>query len=395
MGIGKQYAFIDETGDSGLSFELGASSHFILVAVIVDEHAVAQVERDVEEVRRKHFQNGEMKSAKVGKDDVRRIRILHDLKPIDFHVLVFVTDKRRLSRSGGFLYHDPFVKFLSKQLHKELYKAVPGIDVTADQHSDEHFMDELKDYVRRQLKPTLFEDYPLGFKDSRSSVLLQLADLIAGTVAKGYEVHRKSSRYVDLYRAIEGKLIGLRELTLDPTDYGCHLDDATAPDRSEYDRDIAHCAVRAAISFIRDQDTNPSDEMQIRVRFLEYLLFRLRYHNKTLYVSTPDIIDHLACGGTRLSKLDLRSKVVAPLRDRNVLIASSNKGYKIPVSEKELYEFVDHSRMQVEPMMGRLKKCRDQIMVATKNNVDVFARENYGLLRKMLDDADLANGATS
>jgi len=97
MGLNRQYAFVDEAGDTGLDLDKsGTSSHFVLTAVVVDEPRLTDVMSDVEAVSKKHFQAGEMKSSGVGGQDHRRIRILHDLCSADFHLLALVVHKRRL-----------------------------------------------------------------------------------------------------------------------------------------------------------------------------------------------------------------------------------------------------------------------------------------------------------
>lgn len=75
-----------------------------------------------------------------------------------------------------------------------------------------------------------------------------------------------------------------------------------------------------------------------------------------------------------------RSKVVAKLRDKGILISSSNKGYKLPSSSKDLYEFVNHSNSYIQPMIERLIKCRNRIKLATKNELDILDHEEFKYL---------------
>jgi hypothetical protein len=53
-----------------------------------------------------------------------------------------------------------------------------------------------------------------------------------------------------------------------------------------------------------------------------------------------------------------RSGVIARLRDRGVLLASSSKGYKIPASIPDLLDFVELTDTVVHPMPGRLETVR-------------------------------------
>ena len=77
----RKYAFIDEFGAFGYDFgNLGCTSHFLISAVIVDESNLSFVSERVESIRKRYFQQGEMKSSKIGKKHKRRISILNELK---------------------------------------------------------------------------------------------------------------------------------------------------------------------------------------------------------------------------------------------------------------------------------------------------------------------------
>ncbi|MDD3335976.1 MAG: hypothetical protein PHI98_10740 [Eubacteriales bacterium] len=94
------YAFTDESGAFGwLLDNSSVSTHFIIGAIIVRESNLEGVREQVEEVRRRHFQTGEMKSSSIGKNHARRKRILADLLRIDFSVFAVVIDKSQLNSS--------------------------------------------------------------------------------------------------------------------------------------------------------------------------------------------------------------------------------------------------------------------------------------------------------
>ena len=80
-----------------------------------------------------------------------------------------------------------------------------------------------------------------------------------------------------------------------------------------------------------------------------------------------------------------QTKVITPLRDAGVLIASSSKGYKLPANESDLYDFVNHSNAIIEPMLSRIKKFKDQIRLATDGKLDILDRSEYKIIRKVLE----------
>ena len=80
-----------------------------------------------------------------------------------------------------------------------------------------------------------------------------------------------------------------------------------------------------------------------------------------------------------------RKNIIGNLRDEGVIIASSSKGYKIPATKAELYDFVNRDAGIVLPMFSRLRKCRDLIKLGTFGEVDLLAEPEYKQLRKCIE----------
>lgn len=376
----RQFAFVDESGDSGLSLDkTGTSSHFIIAAVIVEQARLTEARSQLDAIRAKHFQKGEMKSSKIASEDDRRIRILQDIREVPFHLVAFITDKGRLMKSSGLRYHDSFVKFLSMHIYNELYASYSRLKVTADEHKNDVFMDSFCHYLTSRIKPNLFDDYCFEFGRSCDDVLLQLADFMAGTVAKGFESRRQSPRFDEFVRLLGSKVLRFKRW---PGDYTDHLERLHKEAGVQYNPEIAACSARLANLYIKQNESNNDIDVSLQVNLLEYLLHKLRFDQPNRYVSAQEIRHHLRIPSAHY----LRSRVVAPLRDRGVLISSSASGYKIPISEKEIRDFVEFGMTMIEPMVYRLKKCREQIQVATKNDLDVIDGEKNAAWRKLLDE---------
>jgi hypothetical protein len=93
------YAFTDESGNHGFDFDKhDVSTHFIVTAIIVEEDKIIEVEEEIEAIRKKYFQTGEMKSKSVGRDNKRRGIILSQLIKSDFKVfsVIYSTQHKTL-----------------------------------------------------------------------------------------------------------------------------------------------------------------------------------------------------------------------------------------------------------------------------------------------------------
>ncbi|HBA04665.1 MAG TPA: hypothetical protein DCW51_12410 [Clostridium sp.] len=70
------------------------------------------------------------------------------------------------------------------------------------------------------------------------------------------------------------------------------------------------------------------------------------------------------------------------MRDNDVIISSSSKGYKLPAKKEELYDFINHGTTIIIPMLARLKKCRDIVKLETMGELDLFDNSEYNELMK-------------
>lgn len=150
----KKYAFIDEFGAFGYDFDnLGCTTHFLICAVIVDESNLSFVAESVETIRKKYFQQGEIKSSKIGRNHKRRVSILAELKQLPFHIFAFVCDKRKIYENSGLRYKTSFYKFLNNIVHQELRISYSNLTITADEVGGNDYLQSFAAYVRSKEVP--------------------------------------------------------------------------------------------------------------------------------------------------------------------------------------------------------------------------------------------------
>ena len=96
----------------------------------------------------------------------------------------------------------------------------------------------------------------------------------------------------------------------------------------------------------------------------------------------------------KMSDSAFRMRIIGKLRDKGVIIASSQKGYKIPSKQSELYDYINHDAKIVIPMLSRLKKCRDIVRLATANGLDVLDHTEYKDLKRFFDNLTIETDET-
>lgn len=375
-----ELAFIDEFGDNGLDFtKSGTSIHFIVSAVIVEEDKLKEIEAQVEGIRSKYFQLGEMKSKSVGINDDRRIKILHSLMEIDFHFFSIVVDKRRL-KTKGFEYKQSFYKHLHTRLDSELFRLFPNIKIVADEHGHDKFKQEFIDYVKKRHVRDLFNQNFI-LSNSKSSPLIQLADIISGTLARCFEPSKISNEKDKFFSILKPKTLEIREWPYSYSEYRFDKNDFV-----EFNEVVAESGIRLATDFITKHEDSNSQILIDQISCLKYLVFYLQNIDSSKYVPTNILIDNINLYRTeKISMHYFRSKVIAKLRDYGLLISSSSKGYKIPINNKDLFDFVYHTNSYIEPMIDRLLKYRNIVKTITKNEVDIIDISTLKYISKLKD----------
>lgn len=376
-------AFIDEFGNTNIDTEKsGVSTYFILTAVLLTSSEVGTTRQKVDAIRQRLFQTGEMKSSKIGKDDEKRFKVLEALNTLDLKSYSVAVDKRELSKESGLVHKKSFFKYINHLLYERLYRSFENIDVVADEHGYEEFMRGFKLYLNRKLRPNLFASRTFTFMRSVDEPLLQVADIISGTLARSLEPDMISPQSQDLQKLVAKNSIGItiwppRSL---PKPQGLRQDKS-----SGYDDLIRDHCIRAAEAFL-ERTSREDEETRIQVEVLEYLLFNVLFVDSSAFLSTGKIINHLRHNvGLEMNDYRLRGEGIAPLRDANVIIASSTKGYKIPVCAADIAKFVEHANTIIPPMLARLNRAREELMLVSLGELDILDADEYLYLRSLSD----------
>ena len=381
-----KYAYIDEYGAFGFKFEdPGCTASMILTAVLVDDKDVSDIEKGAEEISKKYFGDGEMKSKSIGKNHQRRLRILNDIVKMPFKAYVFVIDKTKIFDNCGPRYKPTFYKFFNSKIYHELYTNFKDITIVADNVGGSEYIREFAAYVKHNVvtQLSLFDDHNFLMNDSKDNYVIQIADIISGSLAYNFDAKKKlkadGNDYLKLLKDND-KIVGIGEF---PYSYDTYIVENQPADEN-FDPEIAATCYRRAQSFIQCNENNMDEDMKMQIITLKYLLFRFANNKLRRFISTHELKSNLASRGFgQIDTLKFRAKVIDKLRDADVIISSNSKGYKIPATKAELYDYVNLEQSIVVPIINRLAKCRNLLYEGTEGRFDLFEREEYELLRKI------------
>ena len=209
-----------------------------------------------------------------------------------------------------------------------------------------------------------------------------MADFISGTLAYVFDRHKKSDDAPDYLKILNKKII---RVELYPKTYDTYILENSAI-AEDYDMDIAKLCFAQAAKFVEHNADDLDPEVKAQVGVLQYLLFRFMNNDCRGYICTRELKEQLSNTELRgISDTAFRARIIGKLRDKDVIIASSQKGYKIPSKQIELYDYINLDAKNVIPMLARLKKCRDLVKLGTANGLDLLDHAEYAQLRAYFD----------
>lgn len=376
------HVFVDEYGDPNLQVGIeGVSQVYIVAAVCIWGRNLEKAKLEAESIRSAIFQSGEMKSSGIGSNESRRIETLSRLGKIDAFVIAFCADKEKAWSSSGLQFKKSFIKFFAAKMQHRISAYSDDIRLVTDKHGTREFQGELKKYLIKKFPGDLFSKFEVDVVDSKENVLLQVADVYAGSLARIYDAKKRSEASGTISKALEGRF----SISIWPSgDEPQRLPMATYTE--EVDELIRRYCIRKVSDYLSQANQNSGDiEELARSEFMRILLANHAWNTAGEFLSTKILLREISKRvGERITEHKFRSSIVARLRDSDVIVASCAKGYKIPESYSDVREFALFANTIVPPMISRIEKARRGIFEATMGKCDLLAGEELGKLDSLV-----------
>lgn len=371
--------YLDESGSHGFDFsKVGTSRYFVVTAIIINPQNHDMVIEMFTKIKNQYFPISEMKSSKIGNNEGRRIEILNKLLELDFKFHTLIVDKKRIDINSGLTYKEPFYKFLYGILYSDLYRTFPELQLIADSLISEEFTKSFQSYVNLNHKVDLFTKQKLTFHNSEQSILLQLSDIIGGTISRYYS----GKSLIDPIDLLNSKLIkktiwpdNFQEIFVEVNDDGNQFEDI-----------ISKLSILRVETYL-DKNRNSSDNTtRARVMFLTYLKNNFLFNNRNRYITTQELIEYLSPHfEEKIKEQFLRQQIVGPLRNEGVLLVSNSNGYKIPSTKNDVLRFFNLFNRIISPMLSRLHTTHLALYGATNGELDVLNYPEFELLKRSFE----------
>lgn len=193
--------FLDDSGDPGFKLNKGSSRFFVIATVIfVDELEAEKTSVAIKELRRSlGFPDyTEFKFNKSRK--AVREAFLRAVNKFDFKVRCLVVDKTLIRSAELRSNKNSFYSYAIKLVLGYSKGSILYAKVRIDGSGDRAFRRSFLGYLRRELNSRerkIIKNCKMV--DSRGNTLVQLADMVAGSIRRSYEKERKDA---GVYKAI-------------------------------------------------------------------------------------------------------------------------------------------------------------------------------------------------
>lgn len=200
--MSKQLVFIDDSGDPG--FKAVSSDNFVMAAAIFINPEVAEsIMHEIDDYRASlgWKYNHEFKFTKNPKNIV--IEILRRISEYDFQVYAVYIEKsdfREITPAmAPFFDREKLYNWTIKELLQEI--PLETAKITIDGRSSKQDMKNTKTYLRREINADNSKKLDIKFDDSVTTNLLQLADLIAGSINRSLQPDKTDSKdYISIFK---------------------------------------------------------------------------------------------------------------------------------------------------------------------------------------------------
>jgi hypothetical protein len=193
--------FIDESGDAGFKISKGSSPNFVIaMAIFKDELVAEETALSIKKLRKKlgYHEHFEFKFNKCNKS--HRELFFNTVKPYDFSIRAIVFNKAKLYSSHLRETKNDFYSFALRMVLEHNDDMIKNAKIRLNGSGEKSFRQQLTTYLRKSLNTKnsrIMQN--LRFRDSSQDVLIQLADMIAGSIRRYYD---KSTLDWNVYRKL-------------------------------------------------------------------------------------------------------------------------------------------------------------------------------------------------
>jgi hypothetical protein len=198
--------FIDESGDPGFRIEEGSSRFFVVALIIFEDPAEESRARTALVNLKKEWQKDDSFEFKFSKMSIKeRKQVIEVAMFAKFRIRAVIFDKVRMNTLQLEHFKENYYQYAIRSLLEHQDCRIQSSEIRIDTFGETYYRDNLIKYFNKHLCSSEEETHKhLIFQDSKFNVLIQLADIIAGSLRKSFDKGTDDSQiYRDIFSDYE------------------------------------------------------------------------------------------------------------------------------------------------------------------------------------------------
>ena len=349
---------------------------------MVDEPSLITTEAAMRQISREFCGGAEISSGRIAGRNELRLKYVAAIRDLPFGFYALVINKDRIPKDSGLRFKSTFYKYINRMLYESLVRTGKNLRVFADQIGGQDFMDSFKPYLEGRGRPNLFQDFQHAFAKSHETPLIQLADLVAGTLSYCFDP-QKQNEYSTKYR----DLLRCREIGIQCWPWESAPQMTPVPADASLDDLIRSTMTRRVVDFLEEHEQSANIDRQMQFATLSHLFFARQFEERGRQaLVSAELMRRLKDVGLEVpSKQHFLSKIVGAIRFDGIILSGSPDGYRLALSVADINDYLNHDSNIIGPMLARMKKARESVSADTVNKYDILSPENYTGLKALAD----------
>jgi hypothetical protein len=201
----KQVIWLDDSGDAGFKFKRGSTRYFVIACIIFDDPLDSEFANVGIRMYRRSLgwkDTHEFKFNKTRKDE--RLAFLKEVQKYNFKIRAVVVDKTKVTDTRLKTSKQSFYLAIVKDVLVHFGDRMDDAKIYLDGQNIKGYTQKMRTFLRQALNTDKLRMRKFSTADSIKEVLVQLADMVAGSLNRSYQ---ESKTDKDEYRAlIESKI---------------------------------------------------------------------------------------------------------------------------------------------------------------------------------------------
>ena len=370
----KVYIYGDEFGTSSMNLQAqNEVSHFVYSAIVVSESNLNKAYEVRDYISKNFFQGQKIrsKSRAVKKIDKRLKALQYLSNNLDFKIYTVVVDKSKIE-SEGLQIKEVFYKYFQKIFASNIISDYQLFEIYVDELISEKYKQEMYSYLNKHLSiQSLFSNYKMV--DDKDEVLVQLADLVAGSLGRVFAHSHYVKEASDIIDALIGKMT--------PPEYFPYRYQVPSASKSLNSPSglVTRFVINDVIIYI--SQNSKSDPKVDLLKFL-YFCFRI---NPNQLVDVHSIQGSLSRLHKNITVEQIRT-LIRDLRYDGILVvtAAGRSGYKLAKDESDISAYFNHYLNYVKPMLRKMEVASNKLKKLDVDN-HLMDSQEFLLLKQLIN----------